>query len=587
MDPRRDAAHPGKPSEHRDARARGRLSRRRFLYVWTAATGGLLAAACGGGPAPAPTAVSVPTPVPTQPARPTQVPIAIATSAPAPAPSPTVQAAATAVPAAKPGGVKVFRVAFEPDVQNMDPAKITGAPDYQLGEAIYNFIGRYTYNPPLGTKINPELAEWEIKDGAKTYIFHIRKGVKFQGGFGDLTAEDVKWNWERIADQKSGSRYYTDFAGSEIKALDQYTVQVRFPNAYPAFIPASLAFRPGLIVSPKAFKERGDKWKTAPVGSGPFEWVDWQVGSQVTLKRFEGYWGTKPKVDRIIMKTKVDDRTTVLAVAKGELDAFYIDDPDVALDVAKNTPKGAKFFKAEYGQSPYWLAYNMKKKPFDDIRVRQALRYAIDNEAIARDLYGGLADPIASFLPPFMFGYSADVPRFKYNPDTARKLLKEAGVSADWAPGVLGQGQSSIARKITEAVVSMWNDVGVKAKADIPEYAAFLKRRAEGDYDVFGIGVGRIEPDQIATPYWRSNSPVNNSFYTAGDDLIDQAKAEPDPDKRAKLYRDLQAKISQDSPAAFIVATSGHVLVNNRVSGVSGSGWQTRYDWFSIDVPAE
>ncbi len=552
-----------------------RVSRRRFLKASSLATGSLFLAACGpGAPPPAPTAA------PNR-AQPTQLPISSA--------APKVETAATSAPAVagKPGGVKIFKTSYLPDIDSMDPATITGAPDYQIGEAIYNYIGRYTYDPPLGTKINPELATWEIQDDGRTYIFNLRKGVKFHKGYGELTAADVKFNWDRIADRKTGSRYYTDFAGAEIAVIDPQTVKVTFPTPYPAFIQASLAFRPGLIISPKAFKERADNWKSGPIGSGPFEWESWQVGSSITLKRFEDYWGPKPKVDKIVVKVKLEPRTAVLAVAKGELDAYYILEPDVALDVQKNPDPNTRFMRAASGQSPFWLAYNMKRKPFDDLRVRQALRYAIDTAAIAKELYGGLADAIASFLPPFMFGYTADVNRFKYNPDQARKLLKEANVAADWSPGIMGDSTSVAARKIVEAVNSYWNEVGVRSRIDLPERAAFLKRRSAGEYDVFGISVSRIEPDQLATPYWRGDSPVNNSYYSGADDLINQAKAEPDSDKRAKLYADLQRKISEASPAAFIVATSDQLLVNKRVSGISGAGWQGRFNWSAVDVPAE
>jgi dipeptide transport system substrate-binding protein len=229
----------------------------------------------------------------------------------------------------------------------------------------------------------------------------------------------------------------------------------------------------------------------------------------------------------------------------------------------------------------------MKRKPFDDIRVRQALRYAIDVNSIAKDLFGGLADPIQSFLPPFMFGYSAEITRFDYNPDKARQMLKDANVPPDWNPDVIGDGSSAAARKVHEAVGSFWNDVGVKAKIEMLDSGSFQQRRSAGDYDIFGISVTRIDPDQIATPYWHTGSTVNNSFYAGADALIDQAKAEPDPTKRAELYRQLQDRISQDSPAAFTVAYSDHLLVNKRVGGISGDGWQDRFDWFNVDVPAE
>jgi peptide/nickel transport system substrate-binding protein len=505
-------------------------------------------------------------------------------ASPVSAASPTTATAAQGVP----GGTKVFKTAYAEDIVFMDPALITQSTDYVIGEAVFNFIGRYTYDPPLGTDINPELGEkWEIPPDGKVYTFYLRKGVKFHGTYGEVTAKDVQWNWQRIQDPKTTSRYATDFQGGEITTPDDYTVKVAFPKSYPAFIPASLAFRPGLIMSQKAFLEKGDQWKNDPIGSGPFEFEKWSPGVEVDLKKFTGYWGKQPKLDRIVIKTKVDERTSVLAVSAGELDAFYINDTDLALDVSKNPPKNTKFIKAAQGQSPNWLAFNMKRQPFDNVKVRQALRYAIDINSIAKDLFGGLADPIHSFLPPFMFGYTADVMKFDYQPDKAKQMLKDAGVPSNWTVNILSLNTGSV-KQISEAVQSYWQDVGVKVKLDEPERGDFETRRKNGDYDVFGISVGRIEPDQIATPYWYSTSPptANNSFYGGADDLIDKAKAEPDLTKRKQAYADLQRKISEDSPAAFIVATSGHLIVNNRVAGISGSGWQSRFDWFTIDVPA-
>lgn len=573
------------PAEHPHSEPPAQqLSRRQFLTLSSATAGAAFLAACGGESPATPTAVP---PAATRPAQlPTQQPITLPTPAAAAGATITVGPSPTpAVAQGKPGGVKIFRTARTNDIVFMDPARITESTDYTLGEAIFNYIGRYTYKPG-GTTIDPELATWELQNDAKTYIFSLRKGVKYHGKYGEVTAEDIKWQWERMKDAKTASRYKADFDGSTIEVIDPYTLKVTFDRPYPSFIPASLGFRPGLIVSKQAFEEKGDAWKTLPIGSGAFEWEKWEPNVQVTLKRFEGYWGPKPKVDKIITRTKVDERTSVLAVSRGELDAFYISNTDVAIEVSKNTPPNTKFYRQEFGESPWWAAFNMKRKPLDDVRVRQALRYAIDNEAIARQLFGGLADPIASFLPPFMFGFNADVPRFQYDPDRAKSLLREANVPRDWAPSLLSTSDG-IGRTFGEALESYWKDAGINVKLDLPERGDFERKRAAGEYDAFGIGVGRIEPDQIATPYWRSGSPVNNSFYAGADDLIDQAKSEPDQAKRAKLYHDLQRKISEDSPAAFIAAYSNHLLVNNRVSGIAGPSWQGRFDWFSIDVPAE
>ncbi len=129
-----------------------------------------------------------------------------------------------------------------------------------------------------------------------------------------------------------------------------------------------------------------------------------------------------------------------------------------------------------------------------------------------------------------------------------------------------------ISRRILEAVASYWKDIGVNVKVDIIEQGIYNQRSLSGDYDMNANYISRIDPDQIATSSFRSTT--NRNGYTGVDDLIDGARAEPDPDKRALLYRNLQDKISQDSPAAFVV-------------GEVGAGWQERHDWFNLDVPAE
>ena len=486
------------------------------------------------------------------------------------------------------GGKKVYKLAVLGDISTMDPAIMNQQVDFQIAETIFNFMGRYTYDPPLGNALSPELAEsWEVLDDAKTWIFHLRKGVKFHKGYGDVTAEDVKYNWERIKDPKTASPFRTDFAGSTIDVLDPYTIKVSFDRQYPAFMTASLGFRPGFVVSPKAHEELGDRWKTNPVGSGPFVWNNYQAGTSLSLTKNPDYWGPKPKIDEVLYRFKVDDRAAMLAVAKGELDAYYLSDPDLMAQAAKNPDPNTTFLKSNQGQAPFIFWFNTQRKPFDDVRVRHALRHAIDSEAIARDLFGGLAEPLNSFLPPFMFGYTDDVPRFEYNPDKAKALLKEAGVPANWGFNLLSYSALLICRRVTEAVASYWTDIGIKVTPELAENAIVAQKTGPRDFDVWGTYITRIDPEQMTAPYWHSTSPSNFSGYKDADDLVTLTRTEPDPTKRAKAYADLQKKIAQDSPGAFIISCSEGLLVNKRVTGLKGAGWQERHPWWDVDVPAE
>jgi ABC-type transport system substrate-binding protein len=152
---------------------------------------------------------------------------------------------------------------------------------------------------------------------------------------------------------------------------------------------------------------------------------------------------------------------------------------------------------------------------------------------------------------------------------------------------MLSQSILTISKRVTEAIASYWTDIGIKVQNDSVEQGLITTRSAKNDFDMYGTYISRVDPDQLTARFWRSNGATNRSGYSGADDLIDQIRNEADPTMRAKLYHDLQEKLSQDSPAAFVVATSEHLLLNKRVTGEEGAGWLERMNWFDVDVPAE
>ncbi len=472
-------------------------------------------------------------------------------------------------------------------ITELDPGKTTTEVNNAPQEALFDYVARYTYNPPLGTTIEPVLAKsWEISTDAKSFTFHLQTGVKFHNG-DDLTADDIKWNWDRVKNPDTGSSAGPDWKGSTITVVDPTTIKVEFDHPNVAFIPGTIAYTSGKIISPKAYEALGDKWITHPVGSGPFTWGNYLAGTSLTLSKNPDYWGKKPNIDEIDFHMAVDDRTASLAISKSEIDVYYVADPNIAITASKANDPKVKFIKAQYGTSPFNTWFNLTRKPLDDVRVRQALRYAIDAEAIANDLFGGLAQVVYSYLPPFMFGFTADVTKYPYDPDKAKSLLKEANVPSDWAPEMISQSILVISKQITEAIASYWSDVGIKIKNSSLEQGIITSRRAAGDYDMYATYVTRIDPSQMTKQFWRSDGASNLSHYTGADDLIDQITAETDSKKQAELYMQLQKKLSDDSPASWTVAVSEHMLLNPRVTGEQGPGWLERFNWFDVDVPAE
>jgi len=564
-----------------------RLSRRHFVLSTAVAAGTALLAACGGSSAPATTSTSGTTTQSTS----AQVPPTQSASSAGATPAGTSAAAGTpaaTVAAGRAGGTKTYRVGTPSAITELDPATTTTEVNNAPQEALFDYMVRYTYDPPLGNTILPDLADkWEITNNAQQFVFHIHQGVQFHDNNGELTATDIVWNLQRMQNPKTGSSAAPDFKGATFTAPDQYTVQVNYDHPYPSFLPATLAYTSAKIICPKAYQALGDKWITHPIGSGPFTWGTYQAGTRLTLPKNPSYWGTQPKIDAIDFHMAVDDRTAALAISKGEIDAFYVADPDIAASAASNPQPNVRFMKAQFGISPFQTWFNMRRKPLDDVRVRQALRYAIDQNAIAKDLFGGLAQPVDGYLPAFMFGYTADVQKYPYNPDKARQLLKDANVSPDWAPEMISQSILVISKKITEAVASYWTDIGVKIKNSSLEQGVIVQRGNARDFDMYATYVTRIDPSQMTARFWRSDGSGNFSGYTAADSLIDQIGSESDDTKRKALYAQLQQKMGIDSPAAWIVAVSEHLLLNDRVVGEQGAGWLERFNWFEVDVPAE
>lgn len=568
-----------------------RLTRRKLLFVSAATTATALLAACGSSSSSSSTsstssstasgaAAASPT------AEGTQAPSSGLASTPVSAASPS--AAATQASTGKSGGKKIYRIGTASAITELDPATTTTEVNNAPQEALFEPLARYTYDPPLGNQIVPQLAKsWDISSDAKTYTFHLQTGVKFHNG-DSMTSDDVKWNLDRVKNPSTGSSARSDFVGATITAPDPATVVVAFDHPNPSFIQATIAYVNCRIISPKVYEKLGQKWITGPVGTGPFTWGSYLANTKLTLPRNENYWGTKPHIDEIEFHMDIDDQTASLAVSKAEIDAIYIADPNVAITDSKSTDANVKFMKAKYGTSPFNCWFNMRRKPLDDIRVRHALRYAIDSEAIAKELFGGLAQVIYSYLPPFMFGYSTDgVDTFEYDPNKAKQLLKEANITSDWHPEMISQAILPISRQTTEAIASYWKDVGVNIKNSSLEQGIIVKRSNARDYDMYATYVTRIDPSQLTARFWRSDGASNLSGYTLADNLIDQVTSEPNADKRAQLYRQLQQKLSSDSPASWSVAVSEDLLLNKRVSGSEGAGWLERFNWFDVDVPAE
>lgn len=448
------------------------------------------------------------------------------------------------------GAETILRLRSRDDIISLDPAYLAKPSDHVVAFNIYDGLVRLK----AGTaQIEPNLAhKWTLSPDGKTYTFHLRKGVKFHKGYGIVTARDFKYSFERIMDPKTKSRYRRLFAPlKNITVVDDYTLKLELKYPYPSFLTGVLAFRPGWVISRKAFEKMGKKkFSLNPIGSGPFMFNRWLRGSEIVLDRNKDYY-EPVRIDRVIFKVIKKDSVARLALEKGDIDgSFFFDGATI------KTIKEAKSNIDVHTLGTYrthWLGINLRRKRFQDIRVRQAILYAINKKDIADHVFFGNAAAVNSLFNPNVPEYFKTEANF-YNPEKAKQLLKEAGYPNGLDIDFLCLPTSAWP-SIGAVLIEQWKKVGIRAKMKTPERSIYNRIRKKGNFDVVSVAISRVDPDQYAYSFLHgSNIPVPNySGYKGANDIIEKARQAVDPEKRKELYKEFQVRIAHDLPGFAVV----------------------------------
>ncbi|MDI6894979.1 MAG: ABC transporter substrate-binding protein [Bacillota bacterium] len=283
-------------------------------------------------------------------------------------------------------------------------------------------------------KVVPEIAESWANPAANIYEFKIRKGIKFHNGE-TLDADDVVFTFERILQEGAVGGQSSPRKGllgplEKVEKVDPYTVRFTLKNPFPVFLQALVHFQ---IVPKDYIKKVGDqKFAEKPVGCGPFKFKEGRLDDQIVLERFDGYYGGSPDLPpvgpapakRVIFRMMPDPATRIAALKAGEVHVIQMVPPDMAADLEKD-PKVQ--VKKVQGTRVYAVEMNYAKPPFDDVRVREAMNYAVNWDEILKTVYGGGATRLATCFLPSGFGFNPDLKPYPYDPGKAKELLKEAG----------------------------------------------------------------------------------------------------------------------------------------------------------------
>lgn len=461
-----------------------------------------------------------------------------------------------------PGALVVAEAA---GVIGLDPLRVTDSESIEVGELLFEGLVRWK---PGTTDIVEGLAKsWSGDADGKTWRFVLEDNVRFHDGT-ELDAAAVKFSFERLLDPKhpnyikgEDGAYWRSMLKevAKVEAVDARTVVITTSRPYAPLI-GNVAMFP--IVSPAAVSRWGDAFKDHPVGTGPFAFESWTRGEQVVVHRFDGYWGKRPGLDRIVFRVVVDARQRLVELESGSVDiatsilpdeqSFVELHPDLDL---KSTP----------GNDVSYLAFNTQHPPFDDPRVRRAASFAINKEPIVKLAYQGRALAADGPLPPTQWGYHKPQTIYTYDLVAARKLLAEAISDHAFDPDrvyklyslstprpYLAQPER-VARFLQVALAQ----VGIKTELVLQPYSEHKKSVEAGEHDlgVFGWVGDTGDPDNFLYVLFHSgNAQVgaaqNIAFYKdpGVDGLLTDAQAASDEATRSGLYAVIQDKIAADAP---------------------------------------
>lgn len=406
--------------------------------------------------------------------------------------------------------------------------------------------------------VSPLLAEsWEISPDLTTYTFRLRKGVKFHNGE-PFNAQSVKFSFDRAGGEKSTNKDKRTFANLTTRVVDDHTVVVLTKEIDPDF-PFLMGQATAAIVEPKS----ADTNSTKPVGTGPYKLENWIKGSSVTLSKWDGHRNAaNVRMRRATFRFIADPSAQVASLLSGDVDAAPRGISGRSVPPLQNNPNLQVIVSGSRAKTI--LAINNKKKPLDDIRVRRAIAAAVDRKAVIQGAVDGFGVPIGSHYVPGAPGYVDTTGVNPYNPDKARALLKEAGITGPLELTIT-LPPPSYARQGGEVIASQLSKVGITAKLQNVEWAQWLSGTyGNKNYDLTIIS--HVEPFDLgnfAKPdyYWNYSNPKFNEIY-------ERLKKTQRPADRAKLLGDAQRLIAEDSVHAFLFQPQWVTVAKKGVRGL-------------------
>jgi len=471
-------------------------------------------------------------------------------------------------------GKKDITIAYNSEPSSMDPHDTNDTVAYSLQKLMLE--GLFSFDKDMN--VVPVLAEsYVANDTATEYTIKLKTGIKFHDGT-EFNAEAVKVNLDRLADQTQKLKRNSLFNMVEkTEAVDASTVKITLKTPFGAFI-NTLAHPAGMIISPKALAEYGKEVSKHPVGTGAYVFKEWTPGTKFVSTKNPSYWGTPAQYDSISFKTVKEDGSRVAMLQTGEADFIY-PVPSMQIENLKND-KNVKILENESIIVRY-ISMNVNKKPFDDVRVRQALNYAIDKNAFSQVVYSGHTSPLNSVIAPNTQFY-VEQKSYDYNIEKAKQLLTEAGYANGFTTKIWSNN-SSVSSKADEFIQQQLAKIGVTVEV-VPMEAATLSEKlynapagSGGEVELYygGWSPSTGDADWGIRPLLATESAPPASYNTAYysnpevDQLIQDGIHTSDPAVRAEAYKKMQEILWNDAPWVFLSVDANMAAAGSNITGIN------------------
>jgi peptide/nickel transport system substrate-binding protein len=447
-------------------------------------------------------------------------------------------------------GAQTLRVAVPgSDMGTLDPYRASATLDINVVNWLFNGLVRIKPGQVSPEMIEPDLAEsWATSADAKTWTFKLKDGVQCQGGYGAMTADDVVFSLKRAAD-KDNSSFYAEYAAFDtITATDPKTVTITLKETVPSMLGLLVPYHGGNIVCRKAVEALGSEFARKPVGTGPFEFVEYKPQQYVKLKAHEGYFRGPPQIKEILFRYIQSDSSRDLAFQSGEIDLINGRFEDSWLKRMAQVPNTKVDILGPL--EIHNIHLNMTQKPLDDIRVRQAIAHAIDRDAIVKFRGTSISKPAESVIPGGYLGF-APIPLLKYDPAEAKKLLAAAGFPNGLT---IKSIQTTLPAMLStmQVVQSQLRAVGINLEFALVDHPTFHSQIRQDLSQLVYYGAARFPvADTFLTQFFDSASTVgkptavtNFSHCNVADDEIKAARTAGDIEKQKALWVEAQKRIA-------------------------------------------